>query len=66
MNKLEDALKDVQNFLKVRGVPFMIIGGIGNLVWGEPRMTVDIDITVHISDANEKDLSKMQDQNSNY
>jgi len=44
MNKLEDALKDIQNFLKVRGVPYMIIGGIGNLVWGEPRMTVDIDI----------------------
>ena len=43
MNKLEDALKDIQNFLKVRGVPYMIIGGIGNLVWGEPRMTVDIE-----------------------
>ncbi len=36
-------LWDLQNFLKVRGVPYMIIGGIGNLVWGEPRMTVDID-----------------------
>ncbi len=58
MNKLEDALKDIQNFLKVRGIPYMIIGGIGNLVWGEPRMTVDIDITVHISDANEKDFIK--------
>ncbi len=58
MNKLEDALKDIQNFLKARGVPYMIIGGIGNLVWGEPRMTVDIDITVHISDANEKDFIK--------
>jgi hypothetical protein len=58
MNKLEDALKVIQNFLKDRGVPYMIIGGIGNLVWGEPRMTVDIDITVHISDANEKDFIK--------
>ena len=58
MNKLEDALKDIQNFLKARGVPYMIIGGIGNLVWGEPRMTVDIDITVHISDANERDFIK--------
>jgi hypothetical protein len=58
MNKLEDALKEIQNFLKARGIPYMIIGGIGNLVWGEPRMTVDIDITVHISDANEKDFIK--------
>jgi plasmid stabilization system protein ParE len=58
MNKLEDALKVIQNFLKDRGIPYMIIGGIGNLVWGEPRMTVDIDITVHISDAIEKDFIK--------
>lgn len=58
MNKLEDALKDIQNFLKARGVPYMIIGGIGNLVWGEPRMTVDIDITIHISDVKERDFIK--------
>jgi len=58
MNKLDDALKDIQNFLKARGIPYMIIGGIGNLVWGEPRMTVDIDITVHISESNERDFIK--------
>lgn len=58
MNKIEEALTEIQNFLKARGVPYMIIGGIGNLIWGEPRMTVDIDITVHISDANEKDFIK--------
>ncbi|MBU4220176.1 MAG: nucleotidyltransferase [Euryarchaeota archaeon] len=58
MNKLEGALKEIQNFLKDRGIPYMIIGGIGNLVWGEPRMTVDIDITVHISDTNERDFIK--------
>lgn len=58
MNKLEGALKNIQNFLKAREVPYMIIGGIGNLVWGEPRMTVDIDITVHVSDAEERDFIK--------
>lgn len=56
MNKLEDALKDVQEFLKKQGVPYMIIGGIGNLVWGEPRLTVDIDITIHISPVKERDF----------
>lgn len=56
MNKFEDALKDVQDFLKKQGVPYMIIGGIGNLVWGEPRLTVDIDITIHISHAKERDF----------
>ncbi len=58
MNKLEGALKDIQNFLKARGIPYMIVGGIGNLVWGEPRMTVDIDITVHITDTHERDFIK--------
>ncbi len=56
MNKLDGALKDVQEFLKKQGVPYMVIGGIGNLVWGEPRLTVDIDITVHISPVKERDF----------
>lgn len=56
MNKFEDALKDVQEFLKKQGVPYMVIGGIGNLVWGEPRLTVDVDITVHISPVKERDF----------
>ncbi len=56
MNKLEGALKDIQDFLKKQAVPYMIIGGIGNLVWGEPRLTVDIDITIYISDIKERDF----------
>lgn len=58
MNKLEGALKEVQDFLKKKGVQYMIIGGIGNLVWGEPRLTVDIDITVQVSDVKERDFIK--------
>lgn len=58
MNKLESALKDIQDFLKGEKVPYMIIGGIGNLVWGEPRLTVDIDITIHISPVKEQDFIK--------
>lgn len=56
MNKLEDALKDIQDFLKKQGIPYMIIGGIGNLIWGEPRLTVDIDIAIHISPVKERDF----------
>ncbi len=58
MNRLEEALKKVQDFLKKQGVQYMIIGGIGNLIWGEPRLTVDIDITVQISEAKEQDFIK--------
>ncbi len=56
MNKFENALKEVQDFLKKQDIPYMIIGGIGNLVWGEPRLTVDIDITIHISPVKERDF----------
>ena len=48
MRKLLKAVCDIQRFLKKRGIPYMIIGGIANLVWGEPRTTLDIDITVSI------------------
>lgn len=58
MNKLEEALKDIQDFLHTQNIPYMVIGGIGNLVWGEPRLTVDIDITVYISNAQEQDFIK--------
>lgn len=58
MNKFKAALKDIQDFLKKQGVPYMVIGGIGNLVWGEPRLTVDIDITIQMSPAKEWDFIK--------
>lgn len=31
-------------------IPYMVIGGLANLVWGEPRTTLDIDVTVDIED----------------
>ena len=31
MNKLEDALTKIQNFLKKQKVPYMLIGGIGQI-----------------------------------
>ena len=33
----------------------MVIGGIANAVWGEPRATVDVDVTVSVR---EEDLSE--------
>ena len=48
MKELLMAFQDIQDFLEERDIPFMVIGGIGNLVWGEPRTTLDIDITVSV------------------
>ena len=46
MTTQEDALAEITSFLERAGVPYMVIGGIANLIWGEPRATVDIDVTV--------------------
>lgn len=46
MTALESALRAMSAFLEKRQAPYMIIGGIANLVWGVPRTTLDIDLTV--------------------
>ncbi|MFN2489093.1 MAG: nucleotidyltransferase [Actinomycetota bacterium] len=46
MRELGRALKQVAGALERAGVPYMVIGGLANLAWGEPRTTMDVDITV--------------------
>lgn len=46
MDKLTEALHRVTTALDDAGLPYMLIGGLANLVWGEPRTTMDIDLTV--------------------
>jgi hypothetical protein len=58
MNGLEQALKVIQDFLKTNNVPYMIIGGVGNLVWGEPRTTMDVDISIFLPENREPELIK--------
>ena len=43
---IDRVVADVAKSLNKARVPYMIIGGIANAVWGEPRVTTDIDITV--------------------
>ncbi|HKY56043.1 MAG TPA: nucleotidyltransferase [Anaerolineales bacterium] len=42
------ALKHVIAFLHEHGISYMIIGGIANSIWGEPRATHDADFKVSI------------------
>lgn len=44
--QLEDALHSVVTALEGLGLPYMLIGGLANLVWGVARTTQDIDITI--------------------
>jgi hypothetical protein len=50
MSALEDALLGLVRFLHERGIPYMVIGGMANAVWGEPRATLDIDVTIWVED----------------
>jgi hypothetical protein len=48
MTTQERALVGLAEFLEREDVPYMVIGGMANIVWGEPRATLDIDVTVWV------------------
>ncbi len=48
MSDLEQTLIGLAAKLKEGEVAYMIIGGIANAVWGEPRATLDIDVTIWV------------------
>lgn len=54
MTALEAALRAVTDELEAAGLPYMVIGGVANLVWGVPRATFDADLTVWVEPAGEK------------
>jgi hypothetical protein len=41
-----EAAWEVHGFLTGLGRPYVIIGGLAAQYWGEPRLTVDVDVTV--------------------
>lgn len=52
MNILEQSLKQVTAFLKREHIPYMLIGGMANMVWGKPRLTQDLDLCLLCRDEN--------------
>lgn len=48
MSGLERALHILVQELDAAGVPYMVIGGVANLIWGVPRATFDVDVTVWV------------------
>lgn len=46
MNPIYEAAAEVQAFCAKRRWPFCFIGGLAVQRWGEPRLTVDVDLTV--------------------
>ena len=52
----EEILSRIGSCLKKHNIPYMIIGGRAVLLYGEPRLTRDIDITLGISPERLKEL----------
>jgi len=40
------AVVEVATALESLKIDYMVVGGIANAVWGEPRATIDVDVTV--------------------
>jgi len=51
-----EAIQYTQRWLSRKKIPYMIIGGIANIVWGEPRFTRDIDIKVWVNQEKMEDF----------
>lgn len=63
LTQLERAVINIAGFLRREKIPYMIIGGIANLFWGEPRTTLDIDITIKVKDSDiPRFISKIKDR----
>jgi predicted nucleotidyltransferase len=45
----KELLKKIAKSLSKKGIEYMIIGGQAVLIYGEPRLTKDIDITLGIN-----------------
>ena len=56
MNDLIDSVITFQNFMEKEGISAMVIGGIAVAVWGEPRLTRDIDMKVLVPRENRGQL----------
>lgn len=53
MTPLDRAVHDITAHLDALHIEYAIAGGIANAIWGEPRATIDVDVTVSV---NEEDL----------
>jgi hypothetical protein len=50
MSAQEAALAELCSLLDEERLPYMLVGGQANAIWGEPRATLDIDVTLWADD----------------
>ena len=54
MNMVFQAAKEVSDFMSARRWGFCVIGGLAVIRWGEPRMTLDVDLILLTGFGNEE------------
>jgi Nucleotidyltransferase of unknown function (DUF6036) len=50
MTPLDHAIRDITRALELLKIEYAVVGGIANAVWGEPRATIDVDVTVAVDE----------------
>ncbi|MBI3322635.1 MAG: nucleotidyltransferase [Candidatus Omnitrophica bacterium] len=56
MSRLEEAVIAIARFLEQHRVPYMVIGGVANTLLGIPRTTLDVDLTIWVSEGGLEDF----------
>ncbi len=56
--QFESLIQSLTRFLSSEKIPYVIIGGIAVSIYGEPRMTLDVDINVVLDKAKAEDFLK--------
>lgn len=51
MSDLQQTLVDLASKLSELRISYMLIGGMANAIWGEPRATLDIDVTIRVDES---------------
>jgi len=46
-------------FLEHEGIPLVVVGGLANAVWGEPRATRDVDLKVYIGERTAQEFAAL-------
>ena len=54
MNSLIQALQIIVRFFEAQQIPYMLIGGLANSIYGIPRQTFDIDIKIILDEKKNK------------
>jgi hypothetical protein len=62
----QDFFERVLTVLETRGIPYMVTGSVGAMLYGEPRLTNDMDIVVDLAPDRVEDLARQFDPDEYY